>query len=620
MDLRDFVALYVTETREHLRLLDRALLAVERGESEGALDEAFRAAHTLKGLSATMGFRDAADQAHALEDRLHRVRTGELAVDVSVVDSLLAAADDLGNAIDRAVATEEPRVDGWEEPIDDAPGARPAVGAEGAEAEREPLDTQAVEPDQVAVRVVLRRDAPVKAARAMLVVRAVEQRWRVARTEPAVFDESFGGELRVVVASQVDRAALEEAVRAAGEVEDVVFEDAAAARPLARAETTVAEAPRVVQVRVDQRRLDEIADGIGELSLLERRLRRSLDDSPGSIDDAVSRMTGLLADLQHSVLSVRMVPLGEAFERFPRVVRDAARRANRDVEFRVEGEGVEIDRSILDDVVEPLLHLLRNAVDHGIEPEAERVAAGKPARGSIVLRAERARASVRIALEDDGRGVNRERVLEKARAADLDAEADAAMHDDDALLKLMAHPGLSTAEQVTDLSGRGVGLDVVVARVRALGGAIDMRTQAGSGTTFTLRLPITLALARALLVRVDSEDYAVPLTHISEAIELDGAIERRNPGGEYVMLRDEALPLVRMTRVLGSRHVRTERAAIIAELGERRTALAFDEIVGHEQILVKSFDAAAGTLPVFSGATLLADGRPALVLDPLSVI
>src|SRR5690606_4250279 len=147
---RDFVALYVTETREHLRLLDRALLAVESGESEGALDEAFRAAHTLKGLSATMGFRDAADQAHALEDRLHRVRTGELAVDVSVVDSLLAAADDLGNAIDRAVATEEPRVDGWEEPVDDAPGARPA---EGAEAAGEPLETQAVEPDQVAVRV-----------------------------------------------------------------------------------------------------------------------------------------------------------------------------------------------------------------------------------------------------------------------------------------------------------------------------------------------------------------------------------------------------------------------------------------------------------------------------------
>jgi len=620
MDLRDFVALYVTETREHLRLLDRALLAMERGESEGAVDEAFRAAHTLKGLSATMGFRSAADQANALEDRLHRVRTGEFAVDVGVIDALLAAADDLGRAIDRAVATEEPRVDGWEGPSVDAPDTAPEGGADEAEVESEPLETQAAEPAHVAVRVVLRRDAPVKAARAMLVVRAVEQRWRVERTEPAVIDESFGGELRVVVVSSVDRAELEAAVRAAGEVDEVVFEDAALARPLARAENMVAEAPRMVQVRVDQRRLDEIADGISELSLLERRLRRSLGDSPGSVDDAVSRMTALLADLQHSVQSVRMVPIGEAFERFPRVVRDAARRANREVEFRVEGEGVEIDRSILDDVVEPLLHLLRNAVDHGIEPEAERVAAGKPACGSIVLRAERARASVRIALEDDGRGVNRARVLEKARAAGLDAEADAAGTDDDALLKLMAHPGLSTAEQVTELSGRGVGLDVVVARLRALGGAIDMRTQEGSGTTFTLRLPITLALARALLVRVDGEDYAVPLTHISEVIELDGAVERRNPGGEYVMLRDEALPLVRMTRVLGSRHMRTEQAAIITELGERRTALAFDEVLGHEQILVKSFDAAAGTLPVFSGATLLADGRPALVLDPLSVI
>lgn len=622
MDLRDFVALYVTETREHLRLLDKALLAVERGEVEGAIDEAFRAAHTLKGLSATMGFRSAADQAHALEDRLHRVRTGELRVDADIIDSLLAAADDLGRVIDHAVATEEPRVDGWEGPDDEERGPF-AVGAsepaDGAQVESGPASAQPVDPDQVSVRVVLRSDAPVKAARAMLVVRAVEQRWRVARTEPAVFDDSFGGELRIMLDSSADRAELETAIRGAGEVELVIFEDAASARPLARAEQPVVEAPRVVQVRVDQRRLDEIADGIGELSLLERRLRRELGEKAGNVE-AVGRLSALLSDLQHAVLSVRMVPLAEAFERFPRVVRDAARRADKEIEFRIEGEGIEIDRSILDDVVDPLIHLLRNAVDHGIEAEEERVAAGKPARGTIVLRAERARASVRIALEDDGRGVNRARVLEKARLAGLHAEADAAAHDDDALLRLMAHPGLSTSDEVTELSGRGVGMDVVLSRVRALGGAIDMRTEPGHGTTFTLRLPITLALARALLVRVDDEEYAVPLTHISEAIELDGAIERRNPGGEYVKLRDESLPLVRMTRVLGSRHVRTERAAIVAELGQRKIALGFDEIVGHEQILVKTFDAAAGTLPIFSGATLLADGRPALVLDPLSVI
>lgn len=610
MDLRDFVALFVTETQEHRRLLDRALLALEQEEGSESVDEAFRAAHTLKGLSATMGFRAAADQAHALEDRLHRVRTGELKADAAELDALLAAADALGAAIDHAVATEEPRVDGWDEPPATVAGPGGAAAASPA---------APIAPGELAVRVTLRADAPVKAARAMLVVRAVEQRWRLARTEPATFDDAFAGEFRLVIPADAERDAVEAAIRAAGEVDSVAFEDAAsAAQPLATAERVrPAEAPRVVQVRVDQRRLDEIADGIGELSLLERRLHQELAKS-GNGGDAVARMATLLSDLQHAVLSVRMVPIGEALERFPRVVRDAARRAEKEIEFRVEGEGIEIDRSILDDVVEPLLHLLRNAVDHGIEPAAERIAAGKPERGTIVLRATRGRASVRLTLEDDGRGVNRERVLAKARDAGLDV--DAATRSDDELFRLMAHPGLSTTEQVSELSGRGVGLDAVVARVRALGGAIDMTTRAGAGTTFMLRLPITLALARALLVRVDGEDYAVPLTHISEAVELEGVIERSAQGGETVRLREDVVPLVRMGRVLGTRHARGERAAVVAELGQRRTALGVDEIVGHEQILVKTFDAATGTLPIFSGATLLADGRPALVLDPLSVI
>lgn len=611
MDLRDFVALYVTETEEHLRLLDRALLALERGDTSGTIDEAFRAAHTLKGLSATMGFRGAADQAHALEDKLHRVRTGEIAAVPEVIDALLASTDALSAAIQHAVATEEPRIDAWD--------ATPPVPAAGTRLSEAP-SASPIESHELAVRVVLRDDAPVKAARAMLVVRAVEQRWRVVRVEPATFDDAFGGELRVVVGADTDREALETEIRAAGEVATVTFEDAAAAaKPIAtNAQARPAEAPRAVQVRVDQRRLDEIAEGIGELSLLERRLRHELGERTSS-GDTVARLGTLLSDLQHALLSVRMVPIGEAFERFPRVVRDAARRAGKEIDFRIEGERIEIDRSILDDVVEPLLHLLRNAVDHGIEPADVREAAGKPPHGTIVLRAERARASVRVALADDGGGVKRERVIAKACAVGLEAEAEAARTDDDELFRLMAHPGLSTAEQVSELSGRGVGLDAVVTRVRALGGAIDMSTRPGLGTTITLRLPITLALARALVVRVDGEDYAVPLTHISEAVELDGAVQRSG-SGESVRVRDEALPLVRMGRVLGTRHSRGERAAIVAELGQRRSALGVDEIVGHERILVKSFDAARGTLPIFSGATLLADGRPALVLDPLSVI
>ncbi|MGH7443376.1 MAG: Hpt domain-containing protein, partial [Longimicrobiales bacterium] len=226
MDLRDFVALFVTETQEHRRLLDRALLELEQGEGSGSVDEAFRAAHTLKGLSATMGFRAAADQAHALEDRLHRVRTGELATDASELDALLAAADALGAAIDHAVATEEPRVDGWDGPP--SPAVVTGLVSDGPVTAGAPVAA-----DEFAVRITLRADAPVKAARAMLVVRAVEQRWRLARTEPATFDDAFAGQLRVVVPADADRSALEAAILAAGEVDTIVFEDAAsAAQPL----------------------------------------------------------------------------------------------------------------------------------------------------------------------------------------------------------------------------------------------------------------------------------------------------------------------------------------------------------------------------------------------------
>ena len=616
MDLRRFVALYVSETQEHLRLLSRSLLAMEQGAGSGAVDEAFRAAHTLKGLSAAMGYRAVADQAHHLEDTLERMRAGSLAADPEIIDEMLTAADALQAAIEVAVETETPEIDGGES----------QQMSSGAQALVDSLAPSTHAATEMSVRVRLREDAPIKAARAMLVVRGLQMGWQVLRTEPAEFDDDFDGDFRVIMDPAADQGAIEAAILGAGDVESVMFESAAAPAA-AKPETTAApvrrEAARVRHVRVDQRRIDQIADGIGEMSVLQTRLEREVGERSVA-GEMVDRLSTLLSDLQHAVLSVRMVPIGEAFERFPRVVRDAARRLGKQIEFRIEGEGIEIDRSILDDIVDPLIHLLRNAVDHGIESVEEREIAGKPLRGMLVLRAERERSSVKLVLQDDGRGVRRESVLAKARAAGLvDANGPAELDDDD-LLHLMAHPGLSTAEEITELSGRGVGLDVVVARIRSLGGAIDMTTKTGAGTTFTLRLPITLALARALRVRVAGEDYAVPLTHVTEAVELDSGVETGLDGSEGVRLRDEVLPLVRMSAVLDVARVGgaagAERAAVVAELGQRRTALAVDEIVGHEQILVKQFDAAVGTLPIFSGATLLADGRPALVLDPLSVI
>jgi two-component system chemotaxis sensor kinase CheA len=406
---------------------------------------------------------------------------------------------------------------------------------------------------------------------------------------------------------------VEAAIRSAGEVEAVEMQEPGLpARPASPAEGGVQPA-QTRQIRVDARRLDGLADGLGELSVLYARLQRA--GVPVQVGDMIDRLGTVLGELDHEMRALRMVPVREVFERLPRVARDAARSVGRDVELVLEGDDVELDRSILDEIGDPLVHLLRNAVDHGIESAAERRAADKPPRGRICVSAERERGSVRIVIEDDGRGVSAERMAAKARSAGLYDRAEAPATDEE-LFRLMSLPGLSTADEVSAMSGRGVGMDVVVNRVRALGGAIDMRTRAGVGTTFRMRLPITLAVAQALRVRVGGEDYAIPLTHISEAVELtdDGA------GAGVLHLRGHTVPLVRLRRVLRVQVDGREAAAVIAEIGDRRAALAVDELVGREQILVRTFDAVSGMLPFFSGATLLADGRPALVLDPLSMI
>jgi two-component system, chemotaxis family, sensor kinase CheA len=607
VDLRRFLDLYVSETQEHVRLLHRSLLALEREEAGGhAVDEAFRAAHTLKGLSAAMGYGAVADMAHLLEDRLDAIRGGSLRADGSLVDGMLAQAD----ALEAAIADAVTNVPLQESAPEDAP--LPA----GA-----PVTLAAAPQGTACVALVrLRPDAPIKSARAMLALRALDGMPGVLGSDPTEFGDDFAGQFQVFLDGDADLERVEAAITGAGEVESVTFADparaAAAGPPALPPATAVANAPAGRQVRVDAWRLDTMAEGIGELSVLFGRVPPD-STADGPLGDLLHRVGGVLMQLQHDALQLRMVPVREAFDRLPRVVRDAARTLDRDVELVLAGDDVQLDRAIIEDVGEPLVHLLRNAVDHGIESPAERQEAGKPPRGRISVTAERERSSVRITISDDGRGIPAERVAEKARAAGLLAADASAELSDEELFRLLSHPGLSTAEQVSAVSGRGVGMDVVVSRIRALGGAIDMQTTTGVGTTFAIRLPITLALAQALLVRIGGEDYAIPLTHVTEAVELNGNMDAAQG---TVVLRGERVPIVRLRRMLQLRGGGSERTAIITERGERRAALAVDELVGREQIVVKSFDPVSGMLPYFSGATLLADGRPALVLDPLSVM
>jgi two-component system, chemotaxis family, sensor kinase CheA len=479
--------------------------------------------------------------------------------------------------------------------------------------------------DERAVRVRLRADSPLKAARAMLVVKAAERAGELRTHEPATFGDDFDGVLTLVFGPDVSEAGAEAAIRAAGDVEAVTWAPRAPAAPaptarLARARAAEAAPPKKTsQIRIEAGRLDQLAEGIGEASVLHARLQQAARTADPAVAGMVDRLGTLLTELQRTILALRMVPVSEVFDRFPRLVRDAARAVGKQVDFRIEGADIELDRAILDEMIDPLVHLLRNAVDHGIEDAGTRQAAGKAERGLLLLRAERERSSVLLQVVDDGGGIDAARVVASAQAAGLLPEDAADELGDDELLRLLSQPGFSTAREVTALSGRGVGMDAVVARIRAVGGAIALETRRGAGTTFTLRLPLTLALVQALRVRVSGEDYAIPLTHVTEAVELADVMVVAMHGREVLRLRTELLPLVRLRAVLEAGGA-GEGAAVIAEIGERRAALAVDELVGREQILVKSFDAAVGMLPFFSGATLLADGRPALILDPLSVM
>lgn len=611
MELNRYLDLYLSESHDHLRLLNSALLQLEQNQSGSAIEEAFRAAHTIKGMSATMGFSGVSNIAHDLETLLDQVRARRRTVDATLIDELLASADVLERAVAAAAAGG---------PL---PARRPAVAALSASPDQT-IETKGSIAAQLSTaaryaRISIEPSEPMKIARALIITRDLVRQGWATRSVPEQFSDDFDGEFALILTVEAEDAAVMAHLKARPEISACSIESgtgSAGSRPQPDASRAVPKPASYL--RVDQRRMDDVVEGLGELAILHGTIDR-LINGDGQLGPPAGRMARVIADLQHTVLAMRMVPVGHVFDRFPRLVRDAARDLGKEVDFQIEGRDIEIDRSILEEVAEPLVHLLRNAVDHGIEAPAERHAAGKNAKATLILRAVRDRSSVRIQVEEDGRGVNAQKVITKARLNGL-AVPDGTEIANEELLKILAHPGFSTADQITGVSGRGVGLDAVVNRTRALGGAIDMQTRAGEGTTFTLRLPITLAIAQALRVQVGDENYAIPLTHVAEAVELDAVQLGYVNGREVMHLRAEVLPLIRLRSVLRTPGQGRETAAVVAELGERRTALAVDRLIGREQILVKHFDGAVGTLPIFSGVTLLADGRPALVLDPVSVV
>jgi two-component system chemotaxis sensor kinase CheA len=655
VDSAQYAELFLTESREHVSAINHSLLELERGEGGAEpVGAIFRSVHTIKGMSATMGYGPVAALSHELETLLDNVRNGRRIIDPPLMDLLFRAADVLEQAIEAAVAgqTESAEVDAIVAALQSeagrAPGATPprsapAAGAAAASGAVAPWQAAAPPGPGMLVRVRIRAGTPLKGVRAFLVVQAARALGEVVACSPTVEQmqaDAFGHDFAMRLDTPRSPADVEAALRGAGDVE-VVYAgeetDAAPARgaapgiadassaPESPARATESAAPAVRQqrsVRIDLRRLDNLMNLIGELVITRGRLSQlavSINDP--ALSETVAQATRLVADLQDEIMTSRMVPVWQVFDRFPRLVRDAARSVAKNVELVIEGKEVELDRSMLDEVGDPIVHLLRNAVDHGIETPEARRAAGKPERGRLTLSALRDRSAVAIRVTDDGRGIDRDRVLRRAIEEGL-VDAGKTELSDEELLRIISRAGFSTAEQVTDLSGRGVGIDAVYNRVRSLGGSVDIRTAPGAGTTVTLRLPLTLAIVRSLLSRIGGETYAIPMTHVSETVELRPAIIRSLKGREVLMLRDEVLPVLRMRRLVGfdGPPKKGLEQVVVVEMAERKAALVVDDLIGQQEIVVKQFDGVRDGLALFGGATILGDGAPALIVDVSSLL
>ncbi|MGH7560151.1 MAG: chemotaxis protein CheA [Gemmatimonadales bacterium] len=369
----------------------------------------------------------------------------------------------------------------------------------------------------------------------------------------------------------------------------------------------------VRQVRVNLDRLDSLVTEVGELVVARNRLATIADVQIGSeLQQVSARISGIVAGMQRDVLRARMAPVAEVFDRFPRMVRDLARDLGKSVRFEVQGGDIELDRSVLDELPEPVTHLIRNAVDHGLEPPAEREAAGKPAEGTLRVRAERARDEVVVVVADDGRGINRAGVRTRAVEQGL-VDRTAPAPDDGQLLRLLARPGFTLKREVTTVSGRGVGVDAVLAKVRSMGGRMELVTREGQGTTFLLRLPVTRAIVRALLVGCGAERYAIPFGLLAEAVVNERPVEG-------ITLRGESLPSVDLRTVIGLPPADAgRRPVVVLDLVGRRGALIVDALLGQEDVVVEDLVAPLGTPPWISGGTVLPDGLPALILDPTAL-
>lgn len=650
--------LFFDEAADLLREFEEGTLGLEQSpEDAEPLNRVFRSAHTLKGTSSMLGLTDIARFTHTLESLLLRLRKHELSVSREVVGTLLQAGDLLRRLVDGARDGAE-GADGLDAMLEVLGActrgeARVAAAAGPVDAPR----PAPAAPDAPETEYVVRFDPPpdllVRGLDPLRVLAALGQAGRllevtidgsrlpsledmdperlylgftcrVATTESASALEACFDVAGGAAVATVERATSGERPAAGATVSTAPAHARAAEAAEARSMATAAEGGATF--RVAAAKVDRLVNLVGEISVTQSMLQQAAaisgPDRDVRLDELMTEMQRHCRELEERVMAIRMVPIQTVFGRFPRVVRDLAAALGKEVRLEISGAETELDRTIIEQISDPLVHLVRNAVDHGLEPPAARTDAGKPSAGRLTLSAYQQSGRIHIEVVDDGRGLDRQRILAKARALGLLA-ADAAPADED-IFALIFEPGFSTAEVVTEVSGRGVGLDVVHKNIRRLNGTISIQSVAGQGTRFVIRLPLTLASLDGQALRVGGQTYVLPLGSIVESLRPQADTFKTVLGGlESLVLRGEVLPVLRLHRVFGVTagvEDPLKALAVIVEHDGRRLALLVDELLEQQQVVIKSLDANYRAVDGIAGATIMGDGRVALILDVAGLI
>ena len=694
MDVSQYLEIFIDESEEHLQTLSDCIMVLEKEpDNKDTINEVFRAAHSLKGMAGTMGFKRMQHLTHDMENVFQEVRSDHIKVTSGMIDLLFKCLDALEGYVDNIKSTSDEGTEDNEVIIKElndfiakTEGAEETGNTETSEAkEAAPESTQEEKAGQEKIELTndekkaireaesngqhiyvmtvhIQKDCLLKAARAFLVFKAVEDFGQILVYRPSsqdIEDEKFEFEFSFFLASEESEDKIVAVAKAVSEIEKVdaeeihldeyvkeaeAQEEQQAKEATAEQKEAPAEAPKAAEkkapaanakkqtnakpvtgrtVRVDIEKLDALMNQVSELIIAKNSLvsissNESVEYQNQSFHEQIEYLERITTNLHESVMKVRMVPIESVVNKFPRMIRDLSRKLGKKMELYMTGEDTELDRTVVDQIGDPLQHLLRNSADHGLEDNATRVERGKPEVGSIFLKAFQEGNNVIIEVGDDGNGIDVAAVRDKAVERGVITAEQAENMSQKEIINILFLPSFSMAKKITDISGRGVGLDVVKSNIEALGGDVEVRTQLGEGTTFIVRLPLTLAIIQALMVEIRDEKYAIALGSISNIESIPVNEIKYVQAQEVIHLRGAVIPLIRLDQVLDMEEKQEEPenlTVVIVKKGDSLAGLVVDNLIGQQEIVIKSLGKYINNNKIISGATILGDGEVALILD-----